>query len=1001
MMYSIAFWKNWPAVYQRLFGVVVGLFILAQGFLWVSNFRFPAPVFEQQHFQQLEPMEIPVHQFQQGTTPLTVSTDAYLVFEHVFGSPVQPNLVAPYFFLFLLLTGIVFILAVLTTLTRFWFFTGLGLFILIMVGFRLDALELFGLTNKIPLIVVLGAYGFIGFYFHTLRPATPFFNRWATFAMITLTLGTGILLFARIHEPFYHLAANGLVAGSVLTIVFIFMVAHEIVASFIFVVTRGTKQKKSLQHFLIITTIYLVNLGLIYADKKHVIEWDFFPFNLFLLITVSGMLGVWGFRQREPLYESMMKADPYGVYFFVALAGIGFGTMGYFLATANDPGIQLFQDAILYSHLGYGLIFFIYIIVNFLSLLGGNLQVHKVVYKPTVMPYFTFRFAGLIATFAFFAYSNWKVSVNQVYAGYYNAVGDLHLSQDTILLAEVSYQQSVFFATRNYHAHYALAQLFGARGEYQKEKQEYTRLVDGRPLDLAYLNLSQLYTSENLLPEAALVLKSGLIDFPKNGLLQNALGLVDSRLGLRDSALQMANASRNSSLSKGEAETNLAGFSAKFLLPFPADSMMDLLKSNHPGVKSNVLALATIQGKRVPLMDIDPGSDTVLTVYSSATLNNYLINVLDPVDTALVSKTVRLARKPSNSYFKNFLLSAAAHAYYRNGQTAQAFKLMHEIAFLGQQPKYYNVLGLWAMEQGATENAIHFFDEALRLNWKASYYNRAVALTEVRDFTQALIAWDSLRRSGDPEIQKHATNTIALLKATPQQALSFTDKEKFEFSRHRFSADQEVDFEKFINTITDQEIRARAVVDRSKRLEETDDTGLALGAFSLVKGLKLADKNLYEEILHLNLRVLAKQHQWSLLEQQIHSGVQFEGAYWQDQLYFEALLSEKAGKKDEAAKKFGWLATANPFFEDGVVACVRFLNKNGENKVKTYTLLMNALDHNPNSIKLLKAYIIQSANVGFEESAQEALDKLKTLLHPPAFLRFIEENPGIFEVTRN
>ena len=130
--------------------------------------------------------------------------------------------------------------------------------------------------------------------------------------------------------------------------------------------------------------------------------------------------------------------------------------------------------------------------------------------------------------------------------------------------------------------------------------------------------------------------------------------------------------------------------------------------------------------------DVDPGSDTVLTVYSAAALNNYLINRLNPVDTALVSKTVRLARKPSNSYFKNFLLSAAAHAYYRSGQTAQAFKLMHEIAFLGQQPKYYNALGLWAMEQGATENAVHFFDEAVRLNGSASYFNRAVALTEDR-----------------------------------------------------------------------------------------------------------------------------------------------------------------------------------------------------------------------------------------------------------------------------
>src|SRR3979490_1212842 len=114
-MYSIAFWKTWPLVHQRLFAAIIGLLILAQVFLWAANFQYPAPVFEQLHFQQLEPVEIPVYRFQQGITPLTISTDAYLVFEHVFGGPVQPNLTAPYFFLFLLLAGVVVILAVLTT----------------------------------------------------------------------------------------------------------------------------------------------------------------------------------------------------------------------------------------------------------------------------------------------------------------------------------------------------------------------------------------------------------------------------------------------------------------------------------------------------------------------------------------------------------------------------------------------------------------------------------------------------------------------------------------------------------------------------------------------------------------------------------------------------------------------------------------------------------------------------------------------------------------------
>jgi hypothetical protein len=137
------------------------------------------------------------------------------------------------------------------------------------------------------------------------------------------------------------------------------------------------------------------------------------------------------------------------------------------------------------------------------------------------------------------------------------------------------------------------------------------------------------------------------------------------------------------------------------------------------------------------------------------------------------------------------------------------------------------------------------------------------------------------------------------------------------------------------------------------------------------------------------------------LEQHLRGKIQFEGPYVHDRLLFDALLNDRAGKKEEAQAKFALLATADPFFEDGVVAAVRFFNEKGMDKVKTYSLLMSALDQNPNSIKLLKAYIVQAAYVGFEESAQDALDKLKTLLHPAAFVRFLDENPEIFVITPN
>ncbi len=999
-MDTIAFWKSWPLVYQRLFWSCVALLALAQAFLWISDFRSPEPVFTKAHFQLLEAQNVPVQTFRIGITQLTVTSENYLIFERVLGGPLHPNGIAPYFFLGLLLSGTVILLTIITTLTRFWFSLGMGLFILLIISLRLESLQVFGLTNKIPSVIVLLIFGLSGYYFKYVRPATHFATRMAAFLVITLATGVGLVLFARANLPLSYLPANALIAGTVFSILFIFTVAHEILATFVYVVTRGTKQTKSLRHFLIISAIYLVNLGLIYADKKHLIEWDFFPFSLFLLLTISGILGLWGFRQREPLYASIIPANPFGVFLYMALAGICFGTVGYFLATANDPAIQILQDAVLYSHLGYGIVFVAYIISNFVSMLASNMQVHKVLYKPTVMPYFTFRFAGLIATFTFFAYSNWKVSVNQVYAGYYNEMGDLYLSRDTLSLAKGYYQRSIFYATRNYHAHYALAEIDALQDGYEKEKQEYQQLVDGRPLDLAYLNLSELYERDNSMLEAALVLDQGLKDFPKNGLLQNALSLAYARLNLKDSALLLANLARNSRVSKAEAETNLIGLIAKFGLRHPADSLMAVLNPDNPGVKTNGLALATLQKEPI-YINVDPGSDTLLTVHSATALNNHLLNHLDDVDTALVSHVVSLARRPSNSFAKSFLLSAAAHAYYRDGRTAQAIQLMSEIAFLGQQGKYYNVLGLWALEQGAYTNAIHFFDEANRQNYPASLFNRAVALTEAGDFTNGFLAWDSLQRSPDSVIQAHARKMIEVLSVSTQQALLLNDEEKYEYARHGFTLDDEESFETFISIISDQELRARAIVDRSKKWDEADETGLAMQTLAMTKGLQLRDPSLYEEILHLNLRFLAKQKQWPLLTQQMNTEIHYDGKYRQDRIYFDALLSEQAGKNEDAEKKFTWLAGANPFFEDAVIAAFEFLNPKSADKLKTYSILVNALELNPNSVKLLKAFIVQAGRLGFSDYAKSSVDQLRTLLSSKAFSRFIEENPEIAEVKRD
>ena len=81
-----------------------------------------------------------------------------------------------------------------------------------------------------------------------------------------------------------------------------------------------------------------------------VIEWNFIYINLYLLLTISALLGLWGFSQRESMYRNIFPFAPYGAYFFLCLGAICFATTGNLLSNANDPALKIIRDGIIFSH---------------------------------------------------------------------------------------------------------------------------------------------------------------------------------------------------------------------------------------------------------------------------------------------------------------------------------------------------------------------------------------------------------------------------------------------------------------------------------------------------------------------------------------------------------------------------------------------------------------------------------------------------------------------------
>ncbi|HCW07912.1 MAG TPA: hypothetical protein DGG95_11180, partial [Cytophagales bacterium] len=782
-MQSIFFWKSWNPTERFLFWVL-GLVLAALTLLfWIYYFSSPAPAITYEQAQQVQSIETVTHSFSVCEFSITVPAESFLIFESIFGSPIHPAVFTSYFFLAVLGMAFVFFLSMVTELSRYRFLMAMAIVMLFLASLQLDELMIFGIGSKIVTISWVIIFALVSFYFHAIKTNTTFLYRLINFSILTVLAGVIIKFFSQTELPLLHVATNGLVAGMVVLVIFVLTVSHEIVAAFVTIITRSLKSPKSLQHFLILTSIYLINLFLMLFSKMGVIQWSFFSVSPFFLLTVSVALGIWGVRQRAPVQEDILPNEPLRIFFFLSLAIISLSMLTYFISSGSDMMMDAFEDIIMAAHIGGGVIFALYIIANFAPMLKQNLQVYKVLYKPETMPHFTFRLMAAIATFAAIAWAvPWKTYVNQIVASYYNAHGDLNLFHGDEKTAEMYYQRSLRFRNQNLHAHYALANFYSANNDLTKARKEYEKALVWVPSVPGYINLSQILSQQGDQLQGALTLDEARKKFPKSGEIKNELGLSYLNLKMRDSAIHFFNESKKINSTEVVGQTNLLATSAWYNLKTPLDSVISFKDVKNNGAKVNALALANLN--RIKLSADDQfKSDTSLTIYEGLALANFLVNQKNEADTALISQAEKLAHLYSNEAVRDPLLVSTAHAWYAQGQVSRAMKIMQEIAFTSSNPRHQLVMGLWLLEQENPLLAMSYFNKAAENKHPAALYFQAIAETEADSLQYAVNHWDSLRHSKDKSLATLAEKMVKVLTSKPDQVSKLGQDEKYFFCR--------------------------------------------------------------------------------------------------------------------------------------------------------------------------------------------------------------------------
>ena len=328
---------------------------------------------------------------------------------------------------------------------------------------------------------------------------------------------------------------------------------------------------------------------------------------------------------------------------------------------------------------------------------------------------------------------------------------------------------------------------------------------------------------------------------------------------------------------------------------------------------------------------------------------------------------------------------------YHNKQVSSAFRNLNWLAntstFNGGE--FFNLIGKWALEQQAPYVAVDYFQWATDKNYNNAKFNLAIALTENHELAQAKATWAELLQIGSNHAQKIAGNMLGILTMTPDGYDEATDQQKYLYLRYSINYQDTVTFNHLVEKISDPDYKGQAILDISKKLWRRDLSSSALNYFARLSGMKITDKSLFNQIQWFELKMLAAQGNIRGLSTKINQGIEFDNEHTLEKIYFTALINEASGDTTAAHRNYKHLAYRNPFMEEMTIAAANYIGV--EDRFEAYNILLNAIEINPESVKLLKAYILQCARVQLNNYAELSLQDLRPLITDNEYKEFINQ----------
>ncbi|GJM27849.1 MAG: hypothetical protein DHS20C17_04840 [Cyclobacteriaceae bacterium] len=979
-MSSLFFWNTWPVAHKRLFQILLILLGITVVVYLFGYFYGARLIIQWETISKVSAIPLILDTWEFASIPLNISVDQYVITQVFEGSDLELVTWPSVLLLMILAVCLVVGLAMAVDLSLFWFLTSQVILIFILAGFQLEQLMLFGRTDKVALVLAFLLYLPPGYYFHSVGNKKKLVTRLSVFALVTGLFAVIIHFFSEVHHPFSYLANYGITVPFILSVVFILFTGHEIIYGFLVLITRSNTptSSNSFVHFFALSLIYLINVLLLYLRNSRRIDWDFYYLDAFWILIAAAATGLWSLRKRRGLFRNIMPAEPHAVTGYLALAIITCITIGYFFATANDPAIEALEDIIVFSQLSIGFVFLLYILFNFRTVLIENLKVHKVVYKPKKMPFFTMRLGGFIGVLGLFLLSN-QYPLDQAITAYYNGIGDLHRLDRQPLLAKEYYKLAGVYARTNHRSNYAIASMEREDNDLSEALAYYKQSTLKQPTPFAFVNTARSYDEQGMFFKAMFTLKDGLEAFPGEPHISNNLSALYAKTDLLDSAYFFLSNLTGDKEVKKVAQTNQMALLTKSRLQLSLDSIYQDISHRYSEVGNNLIVMANSQ--KVELMQaLNFPADSILNPITFAWWYNFNLNKRHNYDSLQIEKLITWGEIPQNDLYRDNLEFAVILRTYYSGNKAQAFQLLNSLQFraTGKAGLYNDILGQWSLQQEQPGLALDFFDQSIRAGYLPAMWHRSLALVAMGQIREAHDSWRQLESRNSGNLEVDLSPLLNFVSGHNMQWDSLTNRQKMWFLHFKAGEWPLLEKCQLSVEITDPEIYHRV----EQRLWEQ---ALKEGA---TDALKWMIKKNNQPIRELQLAVI--ENDLNRLSQILGEFETSDPGLQPWILYGQALLSEKQGNEKQAAAKYQWL-TRDPFFEQGILAAVRYFNRIDEDDFKAYDLLLEAILVNKYSVRLLKAYGKQCTMLNLDTYKQTTLETLESLVNEAEYDKYLLE----------